>query len=132
MARVEGRTPPGLPNCLKKRRLLHEKEISPELCRKLGEKFFALGWWDDALEFFRRGGVADGLARLQEQAQATGDAYLLSRLGEQDPAVWRRLADTALAQGKLYFAVKALRAAGDEAAADSLVARLGQGSPQQE
>jgi len=120
-----GRTlPRGLPDCLKKRQLLNEKEISPELCRQLGEKFLALEWWEDALEFFQKGRVAEGLARLREHALATGDAHLLARLGETDPALWRQLAETALAQGKLHFAHRALKAAGDQEAAAVLAARL--------
>lgn len=116
--------PRGLPGCLKKRRLLHEKEISAENCRQLGEKFFALGWWEDALEFFRKGNVAEGLAKLKDQALATGDAHLLARLGETDPAVWRRLAETALAQEKWRFALKALKQAGDDEGAAALAAQF--------
>lgn len=117
-------TPRGLPNCLKKRRLLHDQEISPEHCRQLGEKFLALGWWEDALEFFQKGNVTEGLARLRELALATGDAHLLGRLGETDAAVWRQVAEAALAQGKLHFASRAFKAAGDEEAAAAVAARL--------
>jgi hypothetical protein len=124
MAASGSGAPRGIPDCLKKRHLLHDKEISPELCRQLGEKFLALEWWEDALEFFQKGGVTEGLARLRELAISTGDAHLLTRLGEQDPQVWRKLADTALAQGKLHFACRALKAAGDEEAAAAVAARL--------
>ncbi len=124
--------PRGIPDCLKKRRLLHDQEISPELCRQLGEKFLALQWWEDALEFFAKGGVREGLARLREVALAAGDAHLLARLGERDPAVWRQAADTALAQGKLHFAFRALKAAGDDEAAAALATRLGEPPAAQE
>ncbi len=119
--------PRGIPDCLKKRRLLHEREISAETCRQLGEKFLSLGWWEDALEFFRKGRVEEGLARLREQAVAAGDAHLLARLGETDPAVWRRLAENALAQEKWRFALRALKQAGDEEGAAALAARFAQG-----
>jgi predicted Zn-dependent protease len=123
MARAGSGMPRGLPDCLKKRRLLHEKAVRPEVCRQLAEKFFALGWWEDALEFFRKAQAQDGLDKLKAQALASGDAHLLARLGEQDPEVWRRLAETASAQGKEYFARKARLAAGEgEPAAPSAAA----------
>lgn len=131
MARTGSGGPAGLPDCLKKRRLLHERELSPEVCRRLGKKFFSLAWWEDALDFFRKGQIQEGLERLKNQAVASGDAHLLSRLGEKDPAVWRALAAAALAQGKLHFALKALKAAGDEAGVADLEARLGQSRPPQ-
>ena len=106
--------PPGLPHCLKKRRLLNEADLSPSVARDLGEKFLALGWWEDALEFFRQAGDQPGLARLKAHALETGDAYLLNRLGpEVDPGDWRRVAEKALALGKLEFARKAFAQAGD-------------------
>lgn len=124
MAASSPGVPRGIPDCLKKRRLVHDQEISPEHCRQLGEKFLALQWWEDALEFFQKGGVTEGLARLRELAVDSGDAHLLSRLGETDPALWRQLADAALAQGKLHFAYRAFKAAGDEEAAAAVAARL--------
>ena len=121
--------PPGVPNCLKKRRLLNEKELSPALCREYGEKFLALGWWEDALEFFQKGHVTQGLEQIREHCLETGDAYLLARLGrEHDPQVWRTLADRALALEKFHFARRAYELAGDAdktALAAGLIAGLG-------
>jgi hypothetical protein len=106
--------PPGVPGCLKKRRLLNEKELAPGLCREYGEKFFSLGWWEDALEFFQRGNVSEGLEKLRAHCLETGDAYLLGRLGKtHTPEVWLRLADRALALEKLHFARRAYELAGD-------------------
>jgi hypothetical protein len=107
--------PSGMPNCLKKRRLLNEKELSPQMCRELGEKFLALEWWEDALEFFQKGGYREGLDRLEALALENGDAFLLSRLKkERDPDFWSRVAGTALSLGKLAFARRALELAGDK------------------
>lgn len=106
--------PPGLPHCLKKRRLLNEADLSPSLGRDLGEKFLALGWWEDALEFFQKAGDQPGRARVKDHALETGDAYLLNRLGgDVGPEDWRRVAEQALALGKLQFARKAFARAGD-------------------
>lgn len=106
--------PKGVPNCLKKRQLLNDKVLSAALCREYGNKFLELGWQEDALEFFKKGDVADGLEKLTVYCLETGDAFLLNRLGHQEPQVWRRLAERALALGKLHFARRAFEAAADD------------------
>jgi hypothetical protein len=106
--------PKGLPGCLKKRRLLNEPALKSELCREYGEKFLALGWWEDALEFFQKAGDSQGLEVIKNHCLETGDAYLLGRLGVgQDPQTWRQLAEQALDLGKLRFARRAYELAGD-------------------
>lgn len=113
--------PRGMPNCLKKRRLLNEKELSPDLCREYGEKFLALGWWEDALEFFLRGNHQEGVEKIKSHCLDSGDAYLLSRIvkhGDRD--LWRRVAEKALELGKLQFARRALEMAGDKEKAAAL------------
>jgi hypothetical protein len=105
--------PKGVPGCLKKRRLLNEKELRPEVCREYGEKFLALGWWEDALVFFQKAGDAQGLEKIKNHCLETGDAYLLGRLGHQEPPTWRQLAEQALDLGKLRFARRAYELAGD-------------------
>ncbi len=106
--------PKGLPGCLKKRRLLNEKEPRPELCREYGEKFLAHGWWEDALEFFQRADDPQGLEKIKQHCLETGDAYLLGRLGvSQDAQTWRQVAEQALHLGKLRFARRAYELAGD-------------------
>ena len=105
--------PPGVPNCLKKRQLLNEKMLSPALCRDYGLKFLELGWREDALEFFKKGEVTEELEKLKDFSLETGDAFLLARIGNHEPEVWRRLAERALSLGKLYFARRAFEIAGD-------------------
>jgi hypothetical protein len=105
--------PKGLPGCLKKRRLLNDPELRPELCREYGEKFLALGWWQDAFDFFRKGGDSQGLEKIKSHCLETGDAFLLGRLGPQEPKTWRQLAEKALDQGKFRFARRAYELAGD-------------------
>lgn len=106
--------PAGVPHSLKKRRLLNQPDLSPASCREYGEKFLDLGWWEDALEFFHKGNDAAGLERIKAHCLATGDAYLLARLGKHEPEVWRRLGEEALARGKLQFARRAFELAGDQ------------------
>jgi hypothetical protein len=106
--------PKGLPGSLKKRRLLNDPELKPELCQAYGEKFLAQGWGQDALEFFQKCGYSPGLERIKDHCLETGDAFLLARLGSpQDPKTWRLLAERALDQGKFRFARRAYELAGD-------------------
>jgi hypothetical protein len=123
--------PKGIPNCLKKRQLLNDKVLSLDLCREYGQKFLEFGWREDALEFFKKGGMADELAQLKEYALETGDAFLLGRLGHQEPEDWRRLGEQALDLGKLHFARRAFELAADDdktALVTGLIA--GQGAPE--
>lgn len=106
--------PKGVPNCLKKRQLLNDKVLSPALCREYGNKFLELGWREDALEFFKKGGMVDELEKLKAYCLETGDAFLLGRLGNHAPEDWRRLAERALALGKLHFARRAFEVAGED------------------
>jgi hypothetical protein len=127
--RSEIALPKGMPDCLKKRRLLNDKTLSQQTCRDLGEKFEALGLLADALEFFQRGKYEAGLARLRAMALETGDAYIMARLGPHPPEVWRQVADRALKLEKIRFARRALEQAGDREAAEELAQRFeGDGS----
>jgi hypothetical protein len=123
--------PKGVPDCLKKRQLLNDQGLSPELCREYGRKFLELGWREDALEFFKKGGLAEELEQLKAYALEAGDAFMLGRLGHQAPEDWRRLGERALVLGKIHFARRAFEMAGDEDKT-ALVAGLltGQGEPE--
>jgi hypothetical protein len=114
--------PKGLPDCLKKRRLLNDKELSLELCRDYGEKFLALGFREDALEFFLRGNYGPGLEKLKALALEAGDPHIMARLGPHSQEVWRQVADRALKLRKIQFARRALELAGDKDIADELAA----------
>jgi hypothetical protein len=113
--------PKGLPDCLKKRRLLNDKGLSPELCRDYGEKFLALGFWEDALEFFLRGNYGPGLDKLKALAIEAGDPHIMARLGPHSQEIWRQVADRALKLRKIQFARRALEQAGDKDIADELI-----------
>ncbi|MFZ5447826.1 MAG: hypothetical protein ACOZFS_04210 [Thermodesulfobacteriota bacterium] len=92
---------------------MNDKMLSPALCRDYGHKFLELGWLEDALEFFKKGEVKDELEKLKVLSLETGDAFMLARIGKQEPEDWRRLAERALALGKLHFARRAFETAGD-------------------
>jgi hypothetical protein len=122
--RVHNPLPKGMPDCLKKRRLLNDKQLSPEVLRDYGEKFLAQGFLEDALEFFLRGNQGPGLEKLKDLALKAGDAYLMARLGPHPPEVWRQVADQALKLGKIQFARRALEQAGDREQAEELAQRF--------
>jgi hypothetical protein len=103
-----------VPGSIKKRQLLNDQELKAEPCREYGEKFLALGWWEDALEFFQKGHDSQGLEKIKNHCLETGDAYLLARLGGlQDPHTWQRLATRAQDLGKFRFARRAYKLSGD-------------------
>lgn len=114
--------PRGVPDCLKKRHLLNEEELNPELCREYGEKFLELGFFEDALEFFKRAHYEAGLEKIQAHALESGDAYLMTRLGGHPPEIWRQVAEQALKLGKIHFARRAFEQAGDQEQAEELAA----------
>ncbi|MGO9619876.1 MAG: hypothetical protein ACLPT6_00530 [Desulfobaccales bacterium] len=106
--------PQGVPGSMKKRQLLNDQELKAEPCREYGEKFLALGWWEDALEFFQKGHDSPGLEKIKNHCLETGDAYLLARLGvSQEPHTWQQLATRALDLGKFRFARRAYKLSGD-------------------
>jgi hypothetical protein len=116
--------PSGPLDCLKKRRLLNEPELRPEVCRQYGQDFLQLGWWEDALAFFQKGNDAAGIEQIKAYCLEAGDAYMLARTGERDPQIWLRLGEQALSLGKLYFARRAFTLAGaddQKARVDNLI-----------
>ena len=123
--------PKRIPDCLKKRQLLNEQVLSPDLCREYGRKFLELGWREDALNFFKEGSMTEELGKLKDYALETGDAFLLGRLGDHAPEDWRRLGEQALVLGKLHFARRAFEIAVDDDKT-ALVAGLiaGQAAPE--
>ena len=120
VVRSDNILPRGMPDCLKKRRLLNDKGLSPEACRDYGEKFLELGFLEDALEFFVQGLYQPGLDKIKAMAIEAGDAYLMGKLGPHAPEDWRRVADQALKLGKVQFARRALEQAGDKEQAEEL------------
>ncbi len=123
--------PKGMPDCLKKRRLLNEKQLSPALCREYGEKYLALGWWEDALEFFHKGHDDSGVEKIKAHGLEAGDAYLLARIVKgPDPGLWRQVAEKAQALGKLHFARRAFELAGDADKAAEVARQMAGGAPE--
>jgi hypothetical protein len=107
-----------LPAFLKKKKLLDDPDLPAAACRKFGDLFLEAGWLADALDFYLKGNISEGLNRLQDLALDTGDAFLLERLlqaqGRDAPELWQQVADQAAARQKLTLAHWAAARAGEQ------------------
>ena len=85
--------------------------LSPALCREYGDKFFALGWWEDALEFYQKGKITEGLEKLKAHCwkRATPTCW---PAWENDPR-FGGPGGPGPGPGKFHFARRAYEAAGD-------------------
>lgn len=112
-------------NCVEKRDLLFSEKASAAELARAGEDFFAQGRLTDALAFFLKAGDEAAIGRVQDVAVEEGDTFLLEqlRLAKRtvDVSVWAKTATHAERLGKLDFAIRAYRAAGDDAKADAIV-----------
>jgi hypothetical protein len=109
--------PRGVPSCLKKRALLNNSQLAPETSSDYGRKFLALGWVDDALDFFLQARDTQALEELQVLSLETGDVFLLERLIkarslEVPGELWRQIGEQALALEKFLCAQRAFEKAG--------------------
>jgi hypothetical protein len=93
-----------LPNFLKKKKLLDSPALPAAECLKYGNLFLEAGWLADALDFFIKGNISEGLDQLQALAAASGDAFLLERVlqvqGRTAPELWSQVAAVAAAKQK--------------------------------
>jgi hypothetical protein len=106
-----------LPGFLKKKKLLDDPQLPPAVCREYGDLFLEHGWLADALEFYLKGNVAEGLAQLHKLAVASGDAFILERLqqaqGPLAPEAWQQAAAAAAAAGQEALAQWARERSGE-------------------
>lgn len=97
-----------LPGFIKKKKLLDSANLAAEECRKYGNLFLAAGWLADALDFFLKGNISEGLQQVEKIALDFGDAFLLERLlqvqDREASELWAQVADQAAAQEKYTMA----------------------------
>ena len=94
---------------LKKRDLLHSERTPPEVLTRVGNEFFALQRYSDALDFFEKARDMDSIQKVKRYALEDGDTFLLARLERFDRALvsredWDKAAAQALAKGKASMA----------------------------
>ena len=111
-------------NCVEKRNLLYSEKADPSEWIRAGEDLLGRGLPTDALNFFVRAEHEAGIEQIRALGIEEGDVFLLEqiRLSGRDvpPETWRKAADKARSLGKIEFAIRALRSAGDDEAADAL------------
>jgi hypothetical protein len=97
-----------LPSFLKKKKLFDNANLPAAECRKYGDLFLEAGWLTDALEFFIKGNISEGIQKIEALALDSGDAFLLERLLQVQarPAseLWEQVAVRAAALEKFTMA----------------------------
>jgi hypothetical protein len=120
------------PGFIKKKKLLDDANLPAADCRKYGNLFLEAGWLADALDFFLKGNVTEGMEQLQTIALDTGDAFLLERLlqaqGREAPELWRQVAAQATARQKYTLAQWAAERAGTDFRVEAADSGLGKNS----
>ena len=106
-----------LPWALEKRDLLYGKKGVDY--RYWGDLFYKAERYADALEFYLRGDVEEGIEKLKRFALETGDYYILAKIEEKYPGriereEWRRAAQKAEELGKFSMAVWLYEKCGDK------------------
>lgn len=96
-----------LPDPPTKREMLHsEKSVD---CKKYGDMFFDAQRYNDAIDFYAKGNLVEGLRKVKRLAIEEGDYFLLKRLkgvipGEIQEEDWHKLSVRAEAKGIANFA----------------------------
>ena len=107
-----------LPSFLKKKKLLDNANLPVAECQKYGNLFLEVGWLTDALDFFIKGNISEGLQKIEALALDSGDAFLLERLlqvqGRQASELWEQVAVRAAALEKFTMAQWAGERAGKD------------------
>jgi len=106
-----------LPWALEKRELLYGRKGVDY--RYWGDLFYEAERYADALEFYLRGDVEEGIEKLKRFAQETGDYYILAKIEEKysgrvSEEEWRRAAQKAEELGKFSMAVWLYEKCGDK------------------
>jgi hypothetical protein len=123
-----------LPDPLKKGLILYGDQThapaSPERLAEYGAAYESEGRATDALEFFWRAGLTEGIERIARGAVDEGDFFIYRQamiyLGRDMAAgELSALGKNAEGRGKLAFAVAAAQQAGDDRRAAALAARIG-------
>jgi len=106
-----------LPWTLEKRDLLYAKKGVDY--KRWGDLFYEAERYADALEFYLRGDVEEGIEKLKRFALETGDYYILAKIEEKysgrvSDEEWRRAARKAEELGKFSMAVWLYEKCGDK------------------
>jgi hypothetical protein len=114
-----------IPDYWLKQKILYIDHTDPQILENYGELFFAEGNLSDALDFYSKANSTEGLQKIKNAAQASGDVMLFQRSAkalnlELKPADWENIGQIALASKKYFFARHALEKANNEKLVNSL------------
>lgn len=106
-----------VPTSSQSRKLLYSKDLGAEQAVEIGLTLKAAGRYSEALLFFEKSGKLEEIGGLASQAIEIGDLFLYeaacrARIQDLREDELRRLAERALAEGKLHFARRAFELAG--------------------
>lgn len=110
---------PKIVNCLKKRDLLHNPQVSNEQLSQYGREYLMEARLVDALNFFEKSHDLEGIRQVRERSIEEGDPFLLQQtsklLKETAPeGAWKKVGEKALADGRFQQAMTAFTAIQDE------------------
>jgi hypothetical protein len=102
----------GIPNYLEKRKILHSKGTSPQELKEMGDLFLSHEQWNDAIDFYEKGGYTEGLEEILRISKDMGDFFMFRRIQEilkKNPSMeeWESLGDRAMELGRYQDARKA-------------------------
>jgi hypothetical protein len=106
-------------SCLKKRDLLHNENAGPAQLSEHGKEYLNEDRLADALDFFEKAQDWKGIKEIRKRSIEEGIPFLFqqtSKLLKEPPTPegWQRIAEKALAQGKLQEALAGYRFLQDE------------------
>ena len=110
---------PKILTCLKKRDLLHNPQVSGIELSQYGQEYLSHRRLADALDFFEKAQDQEGIRQVQAGSIEDGNPFLLQQTGRLlkekiQKAVWRKVGEKALTDGRLQQALTAFRAIPDE------------------
>lgn len=108
-----------LMSCLKKRDLINDEKVTPQVLIAEGEKFWEAGQVQDALDMFAKAEYTEGLEKILAWAIEEGDPFTAkgaaAKLGKQpSSSQWASIGKKAMDSKKYHFALDAFTLAGDE------------------
>jgi tetratricopeptide (TPR) repeat protein len=114
-----------IPDYRLKQKILYIDQPDSKILQNYGDLFFAEGNFSDALDFYQKAGFIDGMQKIKNDAQTSGDVMLFLRAAkmlnlELTPTDWENIGQKAMDLKKYFFARHALEKANNEVLLNSL------------
>lgn len=114
-----------LPDYRLKQKILYVDQTDPKNLENYGDAFFADGNFSDALDFYQKANSTEGLQKIKNAAQESGDVMLFGQAVkalrmELKSTDWENIGQAAMRLKKYLFARHALQKANNEELLESL------------